>query len=78
MDIATRIIEAQVAFEIDTGREATNCYIGTHEMNELIQWAEDNSSSGGNTSRKTKGDGRSRVNGLYIFVVNADDHLVCA
>lgn len=78
MDIYSKITEAQGAFYKNTGKRPKHCYIGRMEMRMLMEWAEKNSYIHNFETTIKEGSQRPEVNGLYVFEVNADSHLVCA
>lgn len=70
-DVLERIYKARIS-RLRHGREPTAVYIGGNEYNALRAVVGDN---GAITVPMLTPDNRTRVFGIPVFVVDADDHL---
>ena len=77
-EVYTEIIKKQVEFKMQTGREATKCYLGKEDMKELRYWVKDLGFVAKIRIRKIGSRRRSEINGLVCYVVDSDRHLQVA
>ena len=73
--IHNQIQEAQVNFEVRTGRKPVNVYLGRNQMTALLKWAKENEYISDVSKEKIEGNRRPEVGGLLAYEVNDNDHI---